>query len=228
MISVNDVGIIISNGKGAIINMTGPTVDINVGALTVIWSDARARPPSRRHRARARTPGQATPSRRSRACCVSGQPVVTLAVAVRRRRLRAHRHADAAVRHRAVGDRRGARARRRRRRVATMVGAVDLRRRPARRCCRSSRPAAGAGDMTVGRRLPLPRRRPRPHRRRPTRDDHLRDLIEQVLFTAPGERVMRPDFGSGLLALVFEPNSPSSPRRRSSSSRARCSSGSAT
>ena len=37
--------------------------------------------------------------------------------------------------------------------------------------------------------------------------DHLRDLIEQVLFTAPGERVMRPDFGSGLLGLVFEPNS---------------------
>jgi phage baseplate assembly protein W len=36
---------------------------------------------------------------------------------------------------------------------------------------------------------------------------HLRDLIEQVLFTAPGERVMRPDFGSGLLGLVFEPNS---------------------
>jgi len=36
-------------------------------------------------------------------------------------------------------------------------------------------------------------------------DDHLRDLIEQVLFTAPGERVMRPDFGSGLLGLVFEP-----------------------
>jgi hypothetical protein len=39
------------------------------------------------------------------------------------------------------------------------------------------------------------------------RDDHIRDLIEQVLFTAPGERVMRPDFGSGLLALLFEPNS---------------------
>jgi uncharacterized protein len=37
--------------------------------------------------------------------------------------------------------------------------------------------------------------------------DHLRDLIEQVLFTAPGERVMRPDFGSGLMALLFEPNS---------------------
>jgi len=39
-------------------------------------------------------------------------------------------------------------------------------------------------------------------------DDHLRDLIEQVLFTAPGERVMRPDFGSGLLTLVFEPGGP--------------------
>jgi hypothetical protein len=36
MISVTDVGIIISNGKGAIINMTGPTVDVNLGALTVI------------------------------------------------------------------------------------------------------------------------------------------------------------------------------------------------
>jgi Bacteriophage baseplate protein W len=38
-------------------------------------------------------------------------------------------------------------------------------------------------------------------------DDHLRDLIEQVLFTAPGERVMRPDFGCGLAQLVFEPGS---------------------
>ena len=38
-------------------------------------------------------------------------------------------------------------------------------------------------------------------------DDHVRDLIEQVLFTAPGERVNRPTFGSGLLQLVFAPNS---------------------
>jgi hypothetical protein len=36
MISVSDVGIIISNGKGAVINMTGPSVDVNIGALTVI------------------------------------------------------------------------------------------------------------------------------------------------------------------------------------------------
>jgi len=39
------------------------------------------------------------------------------------------------------------------------------------------------------------------------REGHVRDLIEQVLFTAPGERVNRPDFGSGLMQLVFAPNS---------------------
>ena len=38
-------------------------------------------------------------------------------------------------------------------------------------------------------------------------DDHIRDLIVQVLFTNPGERVNRPDFGCGLLQLVFMPNS---------------------
>jgi phage baseplate assembly protein W len=48
------------------------------------------------------------------------------------------------------------------------------------------------------------------HRGRTAETDeaqHIRDLIEQVLFTSPGERVMRPDFGSGLLQLVFAPNS---------------------
>jgi Bacteriophage baseplate protein W len=39
-------------------------------------------------------------------------------------------------------------------------------------------------------------------------EDHIRDTIEQFLFTSPGERVNRPDFGSGLLQLVFAPNSP--------------------
>ena len=34
-------------------------------------------------------------------------------------------------------------------------------------------------------------------------DDHLRDLIAQVLFTSPGERVMRPDFGCGIHDLAF-------------------------
>jgi uncharacterized protein len=40
-----------------------------------------------------------------------------------------------------------------------------------------------------------------------TDSKHIRDLIEQVLFTSPGERVNRPTFGSGLLQLVFAPNS---------------------
>ena len=40
------------------------------------------------------------------------------------------------------------------------------------------------------------------------RDNHVRDMIEQLIFTNPGERVNRPDFGSGLLQLVFAPNNP--------------------
>ena len=39
-------------------------------------------------------------------------------------------------------------------------------------------------------------------------NDHVRDMIEQLIFTSPGERVNRPDFGSGLLQLIFAPNSP--------------------
>lgn len=49
------------------------------------------------------------------------------------------------------------------------------------------------------------------HRGRSEQSDHaqhVRDLIEAVLFTAPGERVMRPEFGSGVAQLVFAPNSP--------------------
>ncbi len=36
---------------------------------------------------------------------------------------------------------------------------------------------------------------------------HIRQMIEQILFTIPGERVNRPDFGCGLHQLVFDPNS---------------------
>jgi phage baseplate assembly protein W len=39
-----------------------------------------------------------------------------------------------------------------------------------------------------------------------TSDEHIRDLIEQVLFTSPGERVNRPTFGSGVMQLLFAPN----------------------
>jgi phage baseplate assembly protein W len=49
------------------------------------------------------------------------------------------------------------------------------------------------------------------HRGRSAESDatrYVRDLIEAVLFTAPGERVMRADFGSGVAQLVFAPNSP--------------------
>jgi uncharacterized protein len=37
-------------------------------------------------------------------------------------------------------------------------------------------------------------------------DEHIRDLIYQVLFTGPGERINRPDFGCGIRQLVFMPS----------------------
>ena len=40
-----------------------------------------------------------------------------------------------------------------------------------------------------------------------SRNQHVREQIEQILFTNPGERWYRPDFGIGARALVFEPNS---------------------
>lgn len=46
---------------------------------------------------------------------------------------------------------------------------------------------------------------PRGHTAATDDEDHARDLIEQVLFTSPGERVNRPTFGSGLMQMVFAP-----------------------
>ena len=40
-----------------------------------------------------------------------------------------------------------------------------------------------------------------------THDDHIKHLIEQLLFTSPGERVNRPTFGTGVMQLVFAPAS---------------------
>ncbi len=37
---------------------------------------------------------------------------------------------------------------------------------------------------------------------------HIYQMIEQLLFTSPGERVNRPEFGTGVMQLVFAPNSP--------------------
>jgi phage baseplate assembly protein W len=39
-------------------------------------------------------------------------------------------------------------------------------------------------------------------------EEHIAQMLEQLLFTRPGERVNRPDFGCGLLDLVFTPTSP--------------------
>ncbi|MBI2753355.1 MAG: GPW/gp25 family protein [Betaproteobacteria bacterium] len=39
-------------------------------------------------------------------------------------------------------------------------------------------------------------------------NDHILQMIEQLVFTQPGERVNRPDFGTGLMQLLFAPNSP--------------------
>ena len=37
---------------------------------------------------------------------------------------------------------------------------------------------------------------------------YVRQLIRQVLLTAKGERINRPDFGAGIRKLIFVPNSP--------------------
>lgn len=39
-----------------------------------------------------------------------------------------------------------------------------------------------------------------------SRSEHVREQIEQLLFTGPKERVYRPEFGVGIRRLVFEPN----------------------
>jgi len=44
-------------------------------------------------------------------------------------------------------------------------------------------------------------------REEPVYEDHVVQMMKQVLFTNPGERINRPDFGCGLQRMVFEPNS---------------------
>ena len=69
---------------------------------------------------------------------------------------------------------------------------------------------AGARDVRSNRehqrQFPVSVRRARPHDGRAATTT-CRQLVEQVLFTSPGERVNLPDFGSGLLQLPFAPNS---------------------
>ena len=60
--------------------------------------------------------------------------------------------------------------------------------------------------MSANAQFSLPVRWTRAHQKTPLHD-YVRQLVEQVLFTSPGERVNLPDFGSGLLQLPFAPNS---------------------
>jgi uncharacterized protein len=39
-------------------------------------------------------------------------------------------------------------------------------------------------------------------------EQHIREMIEQLLFTRRGERVNRPDFGAGVTELIFVENAP--------------------
>lgn len=43
----------------------------------------------------------------------------------------------------------------------------------------------------------------------PVYSQHVEQMIKQILFTSPGERINRPDFGCGLNRMVFAPNSDS-------------------
>ncbi len=47
----------------------------------------------------------------------------------------------------------------------------------------------------------------RGHTAEASKDDHIRNMIEQILFTSPGERVNRPTFGCGVRQMLFAPNS---------------------
>ena len=38
-------------------------------------------------------------------------------------------------------------------------------------------------------------------------ENHIQQLIKQVLLTSPGERINRPDFGCGIRQMIFAPNS---------------------
>ena len=44
-------------------------------------------------------------------------------------------------------------------------------------------------------------------RQEPDYDEYIRQLIKQVIFTDPGERINLPAFGGGVRRLIFAPNS---------------------
>ena len=178
--------------------------------------------------------GQAQPTAPNPRVLVSGQPTVDDDRArTWWRAARSRRAAADAVRHRAVDD--GGNPRDQQRPAGAAAGQPgDLR---AERHAAHDRhdPDAGDGGVVAPRlrasrvNIDFPFHIDGRGRTATTDDDaHIRDMIEQLLFTAPGERVNRPDFGSGLLQMVFAPNSPELAAAVSSWCRARCNSGSAT
>ncbi|WP_437277757.1 GPW/gp25 family protein [Sorangium sp. So ce375] len=59
--------------------------------------------------------------------------------------------------------------------------------------------------------LPLPDAKGR--LRYPTLEESVREMIEVILRTRPGEQLMRPDFGAGLDRFLHEPNTTDTRRR---------------
>ena len=155
----------------------------------------------------ARTAARRTPTAPFPRVTVSGQPVVTLAspyviagCAVRAaRRQRTVR--DGPVRH--LGDPGAGR-----RRAGAAAGQHGRLRADRDAHAEPRRPAARGGELTHAARLSLTTSTGASGRPRRAIDDHVRDLIEQLLFTQPGERVNRPEFGSGVMQLVFAAASP--------------------
>jgi len=173
-ISVSEIGITISNGQGATIVMTGPSVTVNEGALEVIQPGGRAR----RH-ARVRHP-----------------------LSVDGGRLPRGRAAGTALRHGPVGRRHHARDV-----LRTALGhhgrngGVRARRNTA---AANRHPGQGHRDMNIAFPYAFDATG---HTAQADPFTHVSDMIEQVLFTSPGERVNRPTFGSGTAQLVFTPSS---------------------
>ena len=206
MIVVNDTGIYINNGKGATIDHAGPSVMINKVALVVIVSHAgtsyfmwarvicahggQAQPTA----PNPRVTGQRHADRDHRQPVrVAGCPFSSPA----RKR---------PVRYGAVAGRRDCAYYSRRAAGVAANEPVDLHADRRRRCMPIV--DANAGERHYERSVDYPFHfDTRGRTARHADDEHIRDLIEQVLFTAPGERVNRPTFGCGLLQLVFAPNS---------------------
>ena len=190
--------------------LIGPTMTINNGALAIIYERKAAMPGPLLHlgaTVMCSHLGQATPTSPNPRVLVSGQPVVPLTSMYSRGGLHvaATDRGERALRDRAVRDV-GAASNMPRRAAPVDRQPSDLR--PDRHTVDRDGDPASSGRDVIMTNIDFPFHFDSRGRTAATDDaDHIRDLIYQVLFTAPGERVMRPGFGSGLLQFVFAPNS---------------------